>query len=65
MTTTKATELRSFPPIEDGIDFIKQVDWEEFGTRFRGGIRNLLLVALKFSEASYDMHSYFLKKLDA
>ena len=46
MTTTKATELRSFPPIEDGIDFIKQVDWEEFGTRFKGGIRNLLLSRL-------------------
>ena len=64
MTTTKASELRAFPPIEDSIDFIKQVDWEDVGVRIRGGIRNLLLVAMKLSESSYDMHSYFLKKLD-
>ena len=65
MTIAKSTELRAFPPVSDSIDFVKQVDWDEFGVRFKGGVRNLLVTALKVSEASYDLHAYLLKKLDA
>ena len=59
-----SSELRSFPPADDAIDFIKQVDWHDVRVRFRNGIKNLLLVAMVVSEKSYDFHAYLAEKLD-
>ena len=40
MTTS---EFKSFPPADDAIDFIKQVDWEDTRLRLKNGLKNLLL----------------------
>ena len=37
-------ELRSFPPVEDTTDFIKQVDWQDVRRRCRAGDHNVGLV---------------------
>ncbi len=60
MTTS---ELKSFPPADDAIDFIKQVDWEDTRLRLKNGLKNLLLLAAAFSEKSYELHLWLAKKL--
>ena len=59
-----ASELRAFPPVDDTIDFIKQVDWQDVRTRARNGLRNLLLTACVISEKSFDFHCWLIQKLD-
>lgn len=61
---TSSTELKSFPPLDDSIDFIKQVDWADVRVRTKNGLKNLLLLAAAFSERSYDLHIWLAKKLD-
>lgn len=39
------TELRSFPPVSDSIDFVKQIDWQDVRNRLRKGV-NLTGVAI-------------------
>ena len=56
-------ELRSFPPADDAIDFIKQVDWQDVGLRTKNGVKNLLLLAAAISEKSFDFHIWLAKKL--
>ena len=58
-----SSELRAFPPAEDAIDFIKQVDWNDVRIRTKNGVRNLLLVAAAISEKSFDFHIWLAKKL--
>ena len=58
-----SSELRSFPPADDAIDFIKQVDWADARLRAKNGVKNLLLVAAAFSEKSYEFHLMLAKKL--
>ena len=60
MTTS---EFKSFPPADDAIDFIKQVDWEDTRLRLKNGLKNLLLLAAAFSEKSYELHLWLAKKL--
>lgn len=52
MTTS---ELRSFPPVEDSIDFIKQVDWEDVRRRCRAGFNNCGLVVAVIGEKMHDV----------
>ncbi len=58
-----SSELRSFPPASDTIDFIKQVDWQDVLVRTKNGVKNLLLVAAAISEKSFDLHIWLAKKL--
>ena len=39
------TELRSFPPVSDSIDFVKQIDWQDVRNRLRKGV-NITGVAI-------------------
>ena len=49
-TQTGKTELRSFPPVEDCIDFIKQVDWQDVRRRCRASVNNVGLVVAVVGE---------------
>ena len=55
MTTSNTSQLRSFPPIEDSIDFIKQVDWEDVRRRAIAGLNNVGLVIAVIGEKTYEM----------
>ena len=57
-------ELRSYPPVDDAINFLKGINWSELGSRIRVGTSNLLLFAMKFSEKSYDFHEYLYTRLN-
>ena len=47
-------ELRSFPPVSDTIDFIKQVDWQDVRRRCRAGVNNVGLVLAVIGEKLHD-----------
>ena len=47
-------EFRSFPPVEDTIDFIKQVDWQDVRRRCRAGVNNVGLVIAVIGEKLHD-----------
>jgi len=51
MTTS---ELRSFPPVNDTIDWVKQVDWEDVKRRSIAGINNIGLVVALIGEKTYE-----------
>ena len=51
MTTS---ELKSFPPINDTIDFVKQVDWQDVRRRVRAGFNNCGLVIAVVGEKIHD-----------
>lgn len=59
-----SSELKSFPPLDDSIDFIQQVDWNDVLVRTKNGVKNLLLIAAAISERSFDLHIWLAKKLD-
>lgn len=59
-----SSELKSFPPLDDSIDFIQQVDWNDVLVRTKNGVKNLLLIAAAISERSFDFHIWLAKKLD-
>lgn len=51
MTTS---ELRSFPPVNDTIDWVKQVDWQDVKRRSIAGINNVGLVLALIGEKTYE-----------
>ena len=51
-------ELASFPPVDDAIDFVKGIDWQDVGVRITKGTGALLLFAMKLSEWSYEFHNH-------
>ena len=52
------TELRSFPPVSDSIDFIKQIDWQDVRNRLRKGV-NLSGVAIAvLGEKLHDLGTF-------
>lgn len=51
-------ELRSFPPVTDTIDFIKQVDWEDVRHRSRAGLNNVGLVIAILGEKIHDLGAF-------
>ena len=55
MTTS---ELRSYPPVDDAIDFIKGINWKDVGVRIGKGTGYALLFAMKLSEWSYEFHNH-------
>ena len=54
-------ELRSFPPVEDTIDFIKQVDWQDVRRRCRAGVNNVGLVIAVIAEKVHDFGVFLAK----
>ena len=61
--TMTTSQLKSFPPLDDSIDFIKQVDWTDVQIRTKNGLKNVLLMAAAFSEKSFEFHIWLAKKL--
>lgn len=51
-------ELKSFPPVTDTIDFIKQVDWEDVRHRSRAGLNNVGLVIAICGEKIHDFGAF-------
>ena len=51
-------ELRSFPPVTDTIDFVKQVDWQEVGQKCRAGFNNCGLVIAVIGEKVHDLGAW-------
>ena len=52
MTTT--SELRSFPPIDDSITFVKKIDWTDVRRRCKAGVNNCGLVIAVIGEKLHD-----------
>ena len=52
------TEYKSFPPVTDTIDFIKQVDWEDVRRRVRAGFNNCGLVIAVVGEKVHDLGAW-------
>ena len=50
-----AAKTPSFPPCDDTIAFVKQVDWEDVRHRLRGGVNNVGLVLAVIGEKIHDM----------
>ena len=55
MTTS---EFKSFPPVTDTIDFIKQVDWKEVRQKCRAGFNNCGLVIAVVGEKIHDVGAW-------
>ena len=53
-----AAKTPSFPPCDDTIAFIKQVDWEDVRHRVRGGVNNVGLVLAVVGEKIHDMGAF-------
>ena len=51
-------ELRSFPPVTDTIDFVKQVDWQEIGQKCGAGFNNCGLVIAVIGEKVHDLGAW-------
>ena len=52
MTTS---ELKSFPPVTDTIDWVKQVDWQDVRRRCRAGFNNVGIVIAVVGEKCHDL----------
>ena len=50
-----------FPPCDDTISFIKQVDWADVRQRCRGGINNVGLVLAILGEKLHDVGCFLAK----
>ena len=56
-----ASKTPSFPPCDDTISFIKQVDWADVRQRCRGGLNNVGLVLAILGEKIHDVGCYLAK----
>ena len=55
MTTS---QYKSFPPLDDTIDFVKQVDWQEVRQKCRAGLNNCGLVIAVIGEKIHDLGAW-------
>ena len=55
------SDFKSFPPVDDTIVWIKQVDWNEVGMRCKGGLNNVGLVLAVTGEKLYDFGCWLAK----
>ena len=58
---SSSSELRSFPPVSDTIDFVKQVDWKEVRQKCRAGLNNCGLVIAVIGEKIHDLGAFIAK----
>ena len=57
----KRAELKSFPPLDDTIDLVKQVDWQDVRRRCRAGVNNVGLVVAVVGEKLHDFGVFLAK----
>ena len=50
--------FKSFPPVDDTIDFIKQVDWQEVRQKCRAGFNNCGIVIAVLGEKIHDLGAW-------
>ena len=55
MTTS---ELRSFPPVDDALAFVKNIDWANVRNRTRKGLNNCGLVIAVVGEKIHDLGAW-------
>ena len=53
-----ASKTPSFPPLDDTIVFIKQVDWADVRRRSRAGLNNVGLVLAVIGEKIHDFGAF-------
>ena len=64
IVSTSGNASPSYPPVDDAINFVKSIDWNDLGVRIRKGTSALLLFAIKFSEKSYVFHEHLYERLN-
>jgi len=67
VVSTKSTvkaDSPSFPPVDDAITYLENVNWTNVGSRTRKGLGNLILFAAQFSEKSYEFHMWLYARLN-
>ena len=56
--TWSLTEPKSFPPVDDAITFIKNIDWNDVRSRARRGVNNVGLVVAVIGEKVHDFGAF-------
>ena len=51
-------ELRSFPPVDDTINFVKNIDWADVRQRARKGFNNCGIVLAVVGEKIHDLGAW-------
>ena len=52
------TSTPSFPPVDDALTFIKNIDWEDVRRRSRKGLNNVGLVIAVVGEKIHDAGAF-------
>ena len=52
------TELRSFPPVSDSIDFVKKIDWQDVRNHARKGVNVTGVVIAVIGEKLHDLGTF-------
>lgn len=52
------TELRSFPPVSDSIDFVKQIDWQDVRNRLLKGVNITGVAIAVLGEKLHDLGTF-------
>ena len=55
---TLATKSASFPPVDDALTFIRNIDWAKQRARARAGLNNCGLVIAVLGEKIHDLGIY-------
>ena len=55
---TLATKSASFPPVDDALTFIRNIDWVQQRARARAGLNNCGLVIAVLGEKIHDLGVY-------
>ena len=54
----------SFPPVDDAITWLENVDWTNVGQKSRKIISQMIMFAMTFSEKSYDFHKWLYTRVN-
>lgn len=54
----------SFPPVDDAITWLENVDWTNVGQKSRKIISQMIMFAMTFSEKSYDFHEWLYTRVN-
>ena len=54
----------SFPPVDDAITWLENVDWTNVGQQSRKVISQMIMFAMTFSEKSYDFHEWLYTRVN-
>ena len=58
IVSTTGKSNPSFPPVDDFINFVKNIDWADVRTRTRKGVNNVGLVVAVLGEKVHDLGVY-------